>query len=117
MKTSKLTFNDVLESGLSTLIVMKAEDLQQTIYDAVDATRRKLEDEVINLKSEKFLTINQVVEILSISRTTLWHWIKKGYIIPTEVGGKKRFKQSDIYAFLKQRDQLDYLSNVTEQIG
>lgn len=31
MKTSKLTFNDVLESGLSTLIVMKAEDLQQTI--------------------------------------------------------------------------------------
>lgn len=105
MKTGKLTFNDVLESGISTLIVMKAEDLQQTIYDAVEATKRKLEDDVINLKSEKLLTTNQVLDRLSISRTTLWHWIKKGYITPTEVGGKNRFKQSDIYAFLKKREE------------
>jgi excisionase family DNA binding protein len=40
------------------------------------------------------------MERLSISRKTLYNWVHKKYLIPIEIGGKKRFKLSDVNAIL-----------------
>lgn len=45
---------------------------------------------------ERFFTADQVCEILSISRVTLWSWDKKGIIRPIKIGNLKRYKLSDI---------------------
>ena len=101
MGISKLSFQDVLANGMATLVVMRAEDLKQTIVDCINETKRNMERDIALNNSEVLLTTNQVIERLSISRTTLWHWVKKRYIIPVEIGGKQRYKLSDVNAILK----------------
>lgn len=101
MSISKLSFQDVLENDMATLVVMRAEDLKQTIIDTINEAKRNMEKEIALNQSDVLLTSNQVLERLSISRTTLWHWVKRRYIIPIEIGGKQRYKLSDVNAILK----------------
>ena len=101
MGISKLSFQDVLANNMVTLVVMRAEDLKQTIIDTINEAKRNMEKEIALNNSDVLLTSNQVLERLSISRTTLWHWVKKRYIIPIEIGGKQRYKLSDVNAILK----------------
>ena len=92
---------DILEKRGSTLLLMSAEDLKKTIKDTVSEARRILEAEVVNGKGEFLLTTNEVIERLSISRKTLYNWEKRKYLVPIEIGGKKRFKLSDVNTILK----------------
>ena len=73
--------NDILKSGGTTLMVIKAEDLKKAICETVSETRRQMENE-------------------DVSRTTLWNWRKEGYLVPIEIGGKYRYKLSDINTIL-----------------
>lgn len=92
--------NDILKSGGTTLMVIKAEDLKKAICETVSETRRQMENEVAMSKSETYLTGQQVQDKLNVSRTTLWNWRKEGYLVPIEIGGKNRYKLSDINTIL-----------------
>ncbi len=74
--------NDILKSGGTTLMVIKAEDLKKAICETVSETRRQMENEVAMSKSETYLTGQQVQDKLNVSRTTLWNWRKEGYLVP-----------------------------------
>ena len=106
MKISKLSIEDVLDNSVATLIMIKPEDLKQTIINAIDEARRRMEKEIALNNSEVLLTTKQVTERLSISRTTLWHWVKKGYVIPVEIGGKQRYKLSDVNTILQGKNEV-----------
>ncbi len=106
MSKSKNSVQDVLNSGVATLVVIKAEDLKQTIYDAVNEAKLALEEDIALKHSDVLLTTNQVLERLKVSRTTLWVWVKKKYIVPIEVGGRQRYRLSDINAILEGGDAL-----------
>lgn len=93
--------NDILKSGGTTLMVIKAEDLKKAICETVSETRRQMENEVAMSKSETYLTGQQVQDKLNVSRTTLWNWRKEGYLVPIEIGGKYRYKLSDINMILQ----------------
>lgn len=51
---------------------------------------------------EKYLTPDQVCDLLSISRVTLWSWDKKGVTNPLRIGNLKRYRLSDIDAMGKK---------------
>ena len=106
MKISKLSIEDVLDNSVATLIMIKPEDLKQTIINVVDEARRRMEKEIALNNSEVLLTTKQVTERLSISRTTLWHWGKKGYVIPVVIGGKQRYKLSDVNTILQGKNEV-----------
>jgi predicted site-specific integrase-resolvase len=38
---------------------------------------------------------------LGISETTLWRWNKIGYLVPINIGGKRRYKMSDVRRILE----------------
>ena len=57
------------------------------------------------LIGEFLLTSNEVLDRLSISRKTLYNWEHKNYLLPIDVGGKKRYKLSDINAILNNARQ------------
>ena len=82
-------------------MVIKAEDLKETIRETVSETRRQMEDEIAMNKSETLLTSQQVQNQLNVSRTTLWNWRRNGYLVPLEIGGKYRYKLSDINTILR----------------
>lgn len=56
-------------------------------------------------KEEVFLTAVEACEKLKVNRVTLWGWEKKGYLKPTRIGAKVRYKLSDINKLLSGESQ------------
>ena len=77
-----------------------AEGMAQKL-PAVGGKFVQMEDEIAMNKSETLLTGQQVQDQLNVSRTTLWNWRKDGYLVPIEIGGKYRYRLSDINTILR----------------
>ena len=52
--------------------------------------------------SIEFLTSNEVMEWLKISRPTLHRWKEKGVLISYNIGGKILFKKSEILEMIEE---------------
>ncbi len=83
-------------------MVISAADLKKTIHEAVNEAKREMQDDIAKFNSETLLTSKQVIDQLSISRTTLWNWKNRGFLVPIEIGGKQRYKLSDINSILQK---------------
>ena len=82
------------------LLVVKASDLKQgieeTMYNAIETYFAKP-------KEEKLLTASQVATILEVTKPTLWRWDKEGYLKKVMIGGKPRYKESEVMAIREGR--------------
>ena len=76
-------------------------------FETIDRRLEKIETSISQLvqmpkpetkHQERYLTTDQVCELLSITRVTLWSWDKKGVTSPLRVGNLKRYRLSDIDA-------------------
>lgn len=75
-------------------------DLREFALDIIQQTKRELEDLVIAQKLETYVSRQRACEMLDVDTTTLWRWAKRNYLVPATVGGKKRYKMSDINRLL-----------------
>lgn len=96
-----MNLNEILECGSNVSITLNAKDLQEVINYTISSTRRELEQSIIDDKQEAFLSPKQVSEMLNVDLSTLWRWKQCGYLIPIEIGGKRRYKKSIIKEMLK----------------
>ena len=46
--------------------------------------------------SPKYLTANETAKHLGVDISTLWRWDKTGYLTKVRVGGKVRYRLSDV---------------------
>ena len=91
---------DLLQESGNITIAVSLIDLKQFAVDIIESTKRELEDVVIADKAETYPSPKRVCEILDVDASTLWRWNKRGYLCPAEVGGKRRYKMSDVNAIL-----------------
>lgn len=75
-------------------------DLHEFALTLIERTKKELEAEILSDKTEKYLSPNQASEMLGVDVTTLWRWSKRLYLIPSTIGGKRRYKLSEIKALL-----------------
>ena len=66
----------------------------------VDKTRKDLEQLITDASVETYPSPDQVAKMLGVDRSTLWRWRKSGYLVPLEIGGKRRYKMSDVKQIL-----------------
>jgi excisionase family DNA binding protein len=52
--------------------------------------------------SNKLLSVEEAAERLGIKRGTLYHWIPDGKIKYVKIGRMRRFRESDIDAFIEE---------------
>lgn len=45
---------------------------------------------------ETYITPNEACGMLGVDRSTLWRWDKADYLKPISVGGKRRYRMSDL---------------------
>ncbi len=57
-------------------------------------------------KEEKMLSIGQVCAMLDVDKSTLWHWHNEGYLKKIYIGGKPRYKESEVNDILEGRNLL-----------
>lgn len=70
----------------------------------IAALTRELSERLLAEKSElstkeaeeTLLTKQQVMDMLSVSSTTLWLWENKGYLMPVKIGRKVFYRSKDI---------------------
>ena len=94
----------ILECGKSNTLVMISEDnLKFLAKTMILEVKKELENEIAAGKSDRLLTIDQAAELLGVNRSTLWKWAKRDYLKPIEVGGKRRYRLSDVNAIIAGR--------------
>ena len=53
------------------------------------------------MNKKSLLSVKEVMEILNVSRRTIYYWIKKGILTPVRIGGVYRFHPEDIQALVE----------------
>ena len=90
----------LIEGGQNITLSIGLNDLRQWHNEVIEDTKKQLEDVVVSEKMETYPTPKQVCEILGVDNSTLWRWKRKGYLVPANVGGKVRYKMSEVKALL-----------------
>jgi hypothetical protein len=83
-------------------ITLKAGELIEAIDYCVNRTRKELEQQITDANTETYPSPDQVSKMLDVDKSTLWRWRKQGYLMPVEIGGKRRYRMSDINKILEK---------------
>ena len=72
------------------------------IESATDVARLQIER--ANL-SQELLTIEEVADMLKVSKMTLYRWNLNDTLPKIEIGGKRRYRRADVEAIVEQRNE------------
>lgn len=78
-------------------IVVSAEDLRNYSEKLIEETLSKMSKPEEN---ESYIDVSEVINILKVERSTLWRWNKNGYLKSYKIGGKVRYKLSEVKGLL-----------------
>ena len=67
----------------------------------VAETKQELEQLITDQNAETYPSREKVMEMLGVCEATLWRWAKNGYLVPLNVGGKRRYRMSDVNRILE----------------
>lgn len=95
-----MNINELFRSGANVTVSILLNDLKEWHKEVIADTRRELEEIVLNDKAETYPTPKQVSEMLNVDLTTLWRWKKRGYLVPIEFGGGRRYRMSEVKALM-----------------
>ena len=93
----------MMENGANITVAITLEDLRRFHQEVIADTKKELEAQIAEDRGERYLSIKQVCEMLDVDPSSLWRWRKRGYLVPAEIGGKRRYKMSDIRRILNGR--------------
>ena len=96
-----IPIKDLLGSGNVTIAV-SLNDLTLFAKELVETTKQELQQQITEANAETFPSPDEVAKILGVDRSTLWRWHKKGYLCHNEVGGKRKYRMSEVNAILKR---------------
>ena len=63
--------------------------------------KQQLEQTITDQNAETYPSREKVMEMLDVSQATMWRWQKSGYLVPINVGGKRRYRMSDVKRILE----------------
>ena len=63
----------------------------------------------LNEQTDQLLTREETAKLLSVSLVTLWDWTKKDIIPAYRIGNKVRYKKSEVFKSLNQKNQFGQL--------
>lgn len=86
------------------MVSISLADLIECNEALIRRAKAELEQQVTDAAAETYPSVAKVAEILDVNKTTLWRWAKSGYLVPIEVGGKRRYRMSDVQQILLNTD-------------
>ena len=75
-------------------------DLSAWHKEVIADTKKELEEKIAEQKAETHVSPKRAAEIFDVDLSTLHRWKHKGYLVPVEIGGKRRYRMSDINKIL-----------------
>lgn len=87
---------NTLDKHSEAILAVTVDDLRKWHRELIDDTKRELEKAVIADKSISLIDAKKVSVMLHVDMSTLWRWEKKGYLKALRIGGKRKYKLSDV---------------------
>ena len=76
--------------------VIGKDDLREILNEIIDERLALFEKQNEEKRNEELVTYDRVMELLGVSKTTIWRWKQRGYLVPVRIGGNDRYRMSDI---------------------
>ncbi len=97
MSKEFVSIQNLLLSSENMVLQLKKEDLKEFANQILLGAKSiaMLEAEAA-ATSDKLLTIDEAAKLLSVSKMTLYRWDQNGILKKVEIGGKCRYRKSDI---------------------
>lgn len=86
----------------NTILQVDRSELRAELKELYAEIRMEAERAAVIKASERLITPEQAADTLKVSKVTLWRWEKSGYLIPVSIGGKKRYRNSDIAKIIEK---------------
>ena len=96
-----MNLKELLNETKNLSITTTLNDLKEFAKYIIQQTKSDLEEAIIAQKSESYISTKTACEMLDVDSTTLWRWNKKKYLVPASIGGKNRYRMSDINKILQ----------------
>ena len=80
----------------SITVNIRADELMEAVRFCISESKRSLEQLVQDEAQEKYLSPAKTAELLDVNASTLWRFGQRNYLNPIRIGGKKRYRKSDI---------------------
>ena len=94
MKNLNLIEIDKEHPGM--IVSISVGDLVKANKELIDTTVQNMEKHLAEANTETYLSADYVAKMIGVDRSTLWRWAQSEYLVPIKVGGKIRYKRSDI---------------------
>jgi transcriptional regulator of acetoin/glycerol metabolism len=91
---------DLLQNNAGINITINAGQLIEAIDYCINKTRKELEQQITDANTETYPSVEQVAKMLDVDKSTLWRWDKRNYLKPISIGGKRRYRMSDVKKIL-----------------
>ncbi|MDR0619420.1 MAG: helix-turn-helix domain-containing protein [Bacteroidales bacterium] len=82
-------------------LTITAGELLGMIEVCISRTKKDLEQQITDANVETYPSRQKVAEMLDVDLSTLHRWAKAGYLVPIEIGGKRRYRMSDVKRILE----------------
>ncbi len=92
-----MSINNLIEQDRNVQLVVNAADLKELFLE----WSNEKDSQIQATKEDKYLSPNDTVAILRVSKPTLWRWEKRAFLVPVKIGGKKYYRKSDVDTLLK----------------
>lgn len=94
---TKFNLSDILASEANVILQVSSDDLKMFAQDILIGAKSvaMLEAETA-ASSDQLLTIDEASKLLAVSKMTLYRWDQSGVLKKLEIGGKRRYRKSDI---------------------
>ncbi len=92
---------DIARQQPGIIIQIALNDLLEANQLLIEKTRKELEQIITDSNAETYPSSEKVREMLDVSDVTLWRWNKSGYLKPINIGGKRRYRMSDVKKILE----------------
>ena len=83
------------------VVSIKLGDLVEANTLLIAEVKQQLEQTITDQNAETYPSREKVIEMLDVSQATMWRWQKSGYLVPINVGGKRRYRMSDVKRILE----------------
>lgn len=77
-------------------IILTPVPLEKLLQSFREIIRQEIAAEQSSQQQEKLLSTDEVCKLLSVSTVTIFSWVSKGKLKKYTIGGRNRFKYSEI---------------------
>lgn len=94
---------DAAKANPDLIVSIKLGDLLEANELLLEKSKKDLKESLQQEQTETYPSKQKVASMLSVSVPTLWRWSKSGYLRPITVGGKIRYRMSDVKKILDKQ--------------